>query len=145
MTITMNNHMARTLTLAALAVGWLSPAYGQYVQRIIPVTIPFEFSVKGKSFPAGPYSIVCLAPNRLDLRDSRSRVLVSLITRALERRERSPATKLGFSTAGGGHALTEIWAAHDRFGYELAAPGKKTLVAKRTARGSVQARGDESR
>jgi len=141
----MNNQIARTLTLAALALWLLSPAYGQYVQRIIKVTAPFEFTVNGRSFPAGPYSIVCLAPNRLDLRDSRSRVLVSLMTRALESRERNPATKLGFSTVDGGHALTEIWPANDRFGYELAAPRRKTLVARRTARGSAQASGDENK
>ena len=70
----MNNQMARTLTLAALSVGLLSPAYGQYVERIIQVTTPFEFTVNDRSFPAGPYSIVCLARNRLDLRDARSRV-----------------------------------------------------------------------
>ena len=102
----MNHQIARTLTLAALSVWLLSPAYGQYVERIIQVIAPFEFTVNGRSFPAGPYSIVCLAPNRLDLRDARSRVLVSLITRSVKSRERNAATKLGFSTAGGGHALT---------------------------------------
>jgi hypothetical protein len=126
----MNKQIARTLTLAALAVWLLSPAYGQYVQRIIKVTTPFAFTVNGKSFPAGPYSMVCLAPNRLELRDARSRVLVSLVTRSVEARERNAATKLEFSTADGGHALTKIWAANDRFGYELAAPRitMKTLV-----------------
>jgi hypothetical protein len=141
----MNNQIARTLTLAALAVWLLSPAYGQYVQRIIQLTIPFKFTVNGKSFPAGPYSIVCFAPNRLDLRDSRSRVLVSLMTRSVESRERNAATKLGFSTADGGHALAQIWVANDRFGYELAAPGMKTRVTKRTARGSAQASGEENK
>jgi len=141
----MNNQIARTLTLASLAVLFLSPAYGQYVQRIITVTTPFEFTVDGKSFPAGQYSIVCLAPNRLDLRDSRSRVVVSLITHSVESRESIAATKLGFSTADGGHALTQIWAANDRFGYELAAPRMKTSVAKRTARGSAHASGAENK
>ena len=83
--------------------------------------------------------------NRLDLRDSRSRVVVSLITHSVESRESNAATKLGFSTADGGHALTQIWAANDRFGYELAAPRMKTLVAKRTARGSAHASGAENK
>ena len=71
--------------------------------------------------------------------------MVSLITHSVESRESNAATKLGFSTADGGHALTQIWAANDRFGYELAAPRMKTLVAKRTARGSAHASGAENK
>jgi hypothetical protein len=96
----MNNQIARTLTVVSLAVLLLSPACGQYVQRIIKVTTPFEFTVDGKSFPAGECSIVCLAPNRLDLRDSQSRVIVSPITHSVESRESNAATKLGFSNRG---------------------------------------------
>jgi hypothetical protein len=129
----MNNRIARPLTLVSLAVLlFVGSAYGQYVQRVIKLTAPFEFTVDDKSFPPGQYSIVCLTPNRLDLRDSQNRVVALLITHSVQSRENVAATKLEFSTADGRYTLTQVWVANHRIGYELALPKVRALVAKGT-------------
>src|SRR5271169_3683057 len=72
----MKGQIARTLTIVSVAV-WLfaGAAYGQYVQQIIKVNAPFEFNVYDKTLPAGDYSAVFVAPNRIYLQDSHGRTL----------------------------------------------------------------------
>ncbi|MGA8866945.1 MAG: hypothetical protein WB510_08250 [Candidatus Sulfotelmatobacter sp.] len=138
----MKNPIARSMTVVSLAVLLLAgQSYGQYVQRIIKVNAPFEFTVNNRSFPAGEYSIVCLAPNRLDLRDARNWAIASLITHSAESRQPRAATKLEFSTADGSYALTRIWVANDRFGYELPTPRANAIVARGSTLGSVHTSG----
>jgi hypothetical protein len=127
----MKTLIAKTLTVVSLAVLLLAgSAYGQYVQHIIKVKAPFDFTVSGRSFAAGEYSIVCFAPNRIDLRDAQQRVIASLITYSVDSQASSPTTELEFSTANGGHVLTRIWVANDRVSYALPVTKVKTLVAK---------------
>jgi len=67
----MKSLVARTLTSVLLGVLTLGPiAQAQHAQRVIKVTVPFEFSVGNQVFPAGNYSVVSTAPALLDLRDA---------------------------------------------------------------------------
>ena len=55
----MKSLVARTLTSVLLGVLTLGPiAQAQHAQRVIKVTVPFEFSVGNQVFPAGNYSVV---------------------------------------------------------------------------------------
>ena len=127
----MKNLLTRMLTPLALAVLLLAGvAHAQYAQRIVKVTVPFDFTVAGKAFAAGEYSIVRVAPNRLDLRDAQSSVRASLITHAVESDNVPAVSRLDFSSQDGGHALTRVWLEHERIGYELARPKTATVVAR---------------
>jgi hypothetical protein len=126
----MNHLIARTLTSFSLAVLLLTgAAHGQYLRHTIYLTVPFEFTVEGRSFPAGEYSILCFAPARVVVRDWRGRVLGSLISYPVQSRENGATTRLEFSTANGEHALRQIWVASDRTGYEFAPPKMTTRMA----------------
>jgi len=134
----MKNLLTRPLTAFVLGVLLLTGAsYAQYAQRVIDVSVPFAFTVGGKTLPAGEYSIVRVAPDRLALRDSQARVLVSLITHSVESDSAPAASRLDFSTQDGGHVLTRVWLEHDRVGYELPRAHTATMIAKQH-RGSVQ-------
>jgi hypothetical protein len=133
----LTSRMLTLLLIAVLLLGGIARA--QYVTHIVQVKVPFEFTVNEKVFPAGEYSIVRTAPSRLDLRDVRGYVLLSLITHSVQSREQSASTKLQFSTEGGGHALTQVWIKGDRIGNELAAPKKATVLANRNPRQPVEA------
>jgi hypothetical protein len=138
----MKTFSARTFTVVSLAVLLLAgAAYGQYVQHIVKLSVPFEFTVNDENFPAGEYSIVCVAPNRLDLRDARNHVVAQLLTHSVESRTSNPTTRLDFSTAEGGHALSQIWLANDRIGYELPAIQKRTMLVQATPQQSGRGSG----
>jgi hypothetical protein len=136
----MEKLFARILTPLSIAVLLLTgTAYSQYAPRIVKVHLPFEFSIGDKLFPAGDYSIVTGMPGRLDLRDAQARVLTSLFTHPVQAFESPHSAKLEFSTAAGGHALTQVWFPSDRMGYELAPQKALTAFAKRRSRESVRA------
>lgn len=135
----MNNWISRLLT--ALSVGVLlsaGQAYAQFVPRFIQVSIPFDFTVGEKAFPAGEYTLVSMAQHRVDLRDSRRHVLASLITHSVQSLDESGSTKLQFSTAGGGHALRQVWIKGELIGDELEVPKRHIHVAQRNLHKSAE-------
>jgi hypothetical protein len=69
----MENLTARILTVLLPSVLLLAgAAQAQYEPHTLLVTVPFEFTAGAKTFPAGDYSIVSTAPDRLSVRDSRA-------------------------------------------------------------------------
>jgi hypothetical protein len=132
-------HMLTPLFVAVLLLTGLTRA--QSAPWIIQVNVPFDFTVGQKAFPAGEYSIVRVGPGRLDLRDIHRHVLGSLITYSVRSLEKSTTTKLEFSTAGGGHALMQVWLEGELIGDELAVPKRPTAVAKNNSRKPDEVRG----
>ena len=129
----MQNLIARVLTLLTLAVLLLgSLAHAQFVEQIIRVRVPFEFTANQKVFPAGEYWFVRSAPDRLEVRDARGRVLASLVTHPVQSLESSTSTKLEFFTEGGDHRLTQVWTAGASIGNELPASRGTAAVARRS-------------
>jgi hypothetical protein len=117
----MKNLITRTLTPVLLGVLLVAgTAWAQRVRRTARMDVPFDFTVNDKSFPAGEYSIVRTAPDRLDLCDAHGRVLASLVTHQVQSAVKTPANKLEFSGAGGGHVLTQVWFEGELIGNELA-------------------------
>jgi hypothetical protein len=127
----MKNLIVRMASLVFSVLLFAGAAAGQNEQRVIHVKVPFEFTIGDRAFPAGDYSLLRAAPDRLDLRDSDAHVLTSMITHSVQSLDKSAATKLEFSTLAGGHALTQVWVENETIGYELAAPKDGSVVAKR--------------
>ena len=116
------------LSLVVLSMVWsVAPALAQYEPHIAHVSVPFEFTAGSKAFPAGEYTIMRTAPDRLELRDSRGRVLATLITHTVQSQGGPSHTRLEFSTANGGHALRRVWMDGDVIGNEFA-PEKPAAV-----------------
>ena len=128
----MTNLITRMLTpLSLVVLLFAGTARAQFGPRIVQVNVPFDFTVGDKAFPAGQYRLVSTAQHRLDLRDSQGRVLAGLITHSVQSLDKSPSTKLKFSTAGGGHELTQVWIQGGLIGDELASPKQPRALAKR--------------
>ena len=129
----MQNLITRLLTLLTLAVLLLGTlARAQFVEQIIRVKVPFEFTANQKVFPAGEYWFVLAAPDWLEVRDARGQVLASLVTHPVQSLESSTSTKLEFSTKGGDHRLTRLWTAGDSIGNELPASRGTTAGGRRS-------------
>ena len=138
----MKNLLARVLTplflLVLLSAGIAS---AQYVPVIMVVDIPFEFTVGNKTFAAGEYKIVRVAPDHLDIRDLRGQVLTSVLTHTVVSLQGSPSSRLAFSTENGGHELRQVWIAGDMAGNELSRTKAPVALARQKSQSPVIAAG----
>jgi hypothetical protein len=138
----MKNLIASILTPSLFIVLlFAGTARAQFEHHVIRVSVPFEFTIGEKSFPSGYYSLVRTAPVQFDLRDSNAHVLTSVLTHSVQSQKGSRSTRLEFSTAFGGHALTQVWVENENIGYELAAVRDTSLVAKRRSHESTRSAG----
>lgn len=137
----MNRQNVRILTLLSLFVMWAASAMqAQYTPHYLKVSIPFEFSAIGKSFPAGTYSLVC-TPGMVELRDSESRVVVSAISHSVQSAKGIRGPRVVFETENGIHTLRQVWVADPLYGYELARSQPATAIARQGTDSSLQAHG----
>ena len=91
----------RTFTKLLMAVMLFAGlAQAQFGAWVVNVDIPFEFSVGKKTFPAGNYSIIRTAPDRLALRDSQAGVVALMITHSVQQATPRAQTKLVFRIDG---------------------------------------------
>ena len=100
--------------------------------------IPFEFSVGKKTLPAGNYSVIRTAPDRLVLRDLRAGVVAILITHSVQAATSRAEPTLVFRTDGGQHVLAQVWFSNSKYGNELA-PTKPRLTMAKVQAGKSQA------
>ncbi|HUM04314.1 MAG TPA: hypothetical protein VLT90_02565 [Terriglobales bacterium] len=122
---------SRTLTFLFVFVVYLGAiSYGQDASSVIRVKIPFEFSVGGKTFPAGDYSLVQPMQRFLVLRDSRGQSVASAFTSTVDVSNPVVAPTLRFASVDGRHILTELWQAEDPAGQRLLNAKASTAVAR---------------
>ena len=131
--------ITRTLTpLVTIVLLLAGLASAQFVPRIVQANVPFDFTVGEKAFSAGRYTLVSMAPQRVDLRDARGQVRGSLITHTVQSLDKSMSTRILFSTADGGHALRQIWIRGELIGDELQLPKHASAPARTSSRESVE-------
>ena len=133
--------IAANITLLALAVLLFTTAgYSQYAQLLLTVDVPFAFNVGNKTFPAGEYRIVRIAPHTLALRDAKERFLTSVVTGTVQTRTAHATPKLRFELEEGRYVLSEVWPSGVATGYQLSAPKRLTTFAQQRPAGTeVQA------
>ncbi len=124
-----------SLLLSVLMLG--SALYAQGTERVIKANIPFDFVVGSEIFPAGQYSVALVGPVLLELRDSRGRALINVLTQSVRALATSDRPKLRFDNEGGQNVLTQVWQEGDEIGQQVLR-SKSTTVAARRGSGHVQ-------
>jgi hypothetical protein len=128
----MKNPIALTLASLLLGVLTLGPsAQAQSAARIIKASIPFEFSVGERVFPAGSYSLISTAPVFLDLRDANGRIVVRVLTNSVETQQVPASPVLEFYNEGGRYSLAQVWQENQSIGQELPQSKSWAKIAKR--------------
>jgi hypothetical protein len=127
------------LSLALTALG--ASARAQYVQHAVAAEIPFDFTAGRKALPAGKYTLVCVAPDQLQVRDKYSQVLVTLQTRLIPLAERSSSSKLEFFVVDGEYSLAQIRIEEQSIGYELAVRKAGSVATKEKSHSTLSAGG----
>ena len=133
--------IAAAVTASVWLSLWSSPARAQSLNSVV-LKAPFEFTIRGKQFPPGTYTIVQRAGFLLALRDSRGRNVADLLTYPVESRQVPAATKVVFFEHDGVHLLASIWWRGRVTGQELVKPGSEAELARQviTQRLSAQAK-----
>jgi len=113
---------------ATMFVGIMALAFASAVaasaqnQRSLVVNIPFEFSVKGKTLPAGEYIVSRSAGAdqtslKIERRDGGIGAVV--LTMLIDSREIQEQSRLLFSRYGEQYFLSQVWIAGDDQGRKL--------------------------
>lgn len=93
----MKGLLQSTFLALALVAALLLPATAQSPSHIaVQAEVPFKFNIGERSFRPGSYELLSTGTNLMALRDGRSRVVASLITRPLESGAVAADTKLVF-------------------------------------------------
>jgi hypothetical protein len=134
----MKNRVVRVFASLLLSVLMLGSAvYAQRNERVIKANIPFDFVVGREIFPAGQYSVVLIGPVLLELRDSRGRTLINVLTQSVQAPAAPGQPKLHFDHEGGQNVLTQVWQEGDEIGQQVLR-SKSATVAVRRGSGHVQ-------
>jgi hypothetical protein len=130
----MNSVLARTLVSLLLGIGTLgSTVHAQSVERTIKATIPFEFSVGDKTFPAGNYRLVSTVPAFLQLRDAAGHSLAIVLTNSVQSLNAGVTPRLQFLSEGGHFRLAQVWQGSYPSGQQLQSHKPQTKIAKRNS------------
>lgn len=108
----MRNKQGRILIAAGLLLGMAAAAYGQDGVR---AQVPFSFAVRGRTLPAGTYSIersFTNDPNTLELRSEQGAQMK--VYAMVEFTGPEAGSKLVFDRYGEHYFLREVWTAQGR-------------------------------
>jgi hypothetical protein len=142
----MKDLVGQILTSLLLGVLSLGPAArAQSIERVIKANIPFEFSVDGKTFPAGKYRLVSVSPEVLQLRDAEGRFLTGVLTNSVETLDAPGNPKLRFYGEDGRYVLTEVWPADGSIGQQLHLPKTLATAGRRKSGHTQSVAADNSR
>jgi hypothetical protein len=134
----MKNRVGRVFASLLLSVLMLGSAlYAQNAERVIKANIPFDFVVGNEIFPAGRYSVALVGPVMLELRDSRGRALINVLTQSVQTLATSDRPKLRFDNEGGQNVLTQVWQEGHEIGQQILR-SKSATIAVRKGSGHVQ-------
>lgn len=100
-------------------------------------TIPFNFSVAGKTLPAGRYDVgrsTQTSAEGLMLRGADGRAGVFVLTRGIQTEEVQQESKLVFRRYGDQYFLGEVWISGRSTGRELPSSRKERLIKQENAK-----------
>ena len=126
------------LTCSLLAVVAVATSYAQEPGHPVRATIPFDFSVRGKTLPAGNYEIRRISdePDGLmiaGLNHNNRGKRVMFETEALQARKIPSKGMLVFNRYGDSYFLSEIFVSGDQEGRELHASRQERNLGRETA------------
>jgi hypothetical protein len=136
----MRNHFLKTITLiGALIV--LSAVAGQaQVGANFTVVVPFDFSVSGKTFPAGEYNVgrSTQGSEGLMIRARDGRGGAYLLTKPIQTDNNQPQTMVVFNRYDNRYFLSQVWIAGKRTGRELFKTRKERALDQQLSQRAVK-------
>jgi hypothetical protein len=105
----MKRFLQLTFLAVSLAASLLPVAAQVRTYKVLSVDVPFKFNVGDRSFRPGCYQFIFVGTGLLMVRDARSHIVASLLTRSVETGSASPSTRLVFRHQKKHQHLAQIW------------------------------------
>ena len=121
----------QTLSVASLClvIGLaVAPAYAQ--SGGIQAKIPFNFSVAGKTFPAGAYTMIAVS-HQVNIRDADGRKIAMVLANEISGRSTGANGQIIFHCYGEHCFLSEVWSPTHENGRQLLSPRSERDLAKK--------------
>ena len=132
----MKHHVMTTIAAIGLFVTLAAgSAYAQSADTM-KVTIPFDFAVSGKTFPAGEYVLRRSIEGPrivLAIRGEDNNEAAYLATHSIEARDIQQESKLVFNKYGDQSFLSQVWTSGRSYGDELTKTRRERTLARELA------------
>jgi hypothetical protein len=133
---------AATMFVGIIALAFASAMAGSAQNsRSIVVNIPFEFSVKGATLPAGEYIVSNQATSdrmSLSMRRTDGKGSAIVLTMNVQKPEIQTESRLVFNRYGEHYFLSQIWTSGDSDGRELFKTRQERSLAVELARNNAR-------
>lgn len=129
------------LMFGVLAILAMSSIHAQ-TSNVQTANIPFEFSIGGKTFPAGHYSVTRLNPQSdkaaLLIKSMDGRTSKIVLTTPVQANRAQEKAKLVFSRYADQYFLSEVWTPADSTGLELPKSRSELSLARHAGDKTVE-------
>lgn len=133
---------AATMFVGIIALAFVSAlAASAQNQRNVVVNIPFDFTVKGKTLPAGEYivsrgSTADKTGMMIERRNGDANAIV--LTAPIQSRENQKESRLVFNRYGEHYFLSQVWTSGDSEGRELFKTNQERSLETELARNNAR-------
>ena len=118
----------------------LAPAYAQ--SGGVQAKIPFNFTVAGKTFPAGAYTMIVVS-RQVNIRDADGRKIAMVLANEVSGKSASANGQIVFHCYSEHCFLSEVWSPTHENGLQLLAPRSEADLAKKENAGYFAVLGAE--
>jgi hypothetical protein len=133
-----NSMKKQFLFIASLCLGIgvaVAPASAQSVG--VRVKVPFNFTVSGKTFPAGDYKMITDL-HQVRIEDERGRTIAYTLANDISAETARDNSQVVFNCYGKSCFLSELWSAAQNSGVEVYTSKTEKELAKEVAAGTSQ-------
>jgi hypothetical protein len=120
---------AKQFVVVAMALLFVMPLlHAQSLAHVVRATIPFEFTVAGKTRAPGDYVITATQEKVITVKGDEGGNFALTLTNSAQTLN-PVAPKLVFRRFGEGYYLAQVWLDYSGYGREISAPREKTRIA----------------
>ena len=133
-----NSMKKQFLLIASLCLGMGLAVGNANAQTVgVRVKVPFNFSVSGKTFPAGDYRMITDL-HQLRIEDESGRTIAYTLANDISTQAARDNSQVVFNCYGKQCFLSEIWSAAQSSGIEVYTSKPEAALAKEVAAGTPQ-------
>jgi hypothetical protein len=136
----MRNHFLKTITMIGALIVLSAVAGHAQAGANFTVVVPFDFTVSGKTFPAGEYNVgrSTQGSEGLVIRARDGRGGAYLLTKSIQTEDNQPQTKVVFNRYDNRYFLSQVWISGNRTGRELFKTRKERALEEQLAQRAIK-------
>ena len=136
----MRSQFLKAVVMISVLIGLSAVSTRAQAGNSFTVTVPFEFSVSGKTLPAGEYTVIRVGVSRdaLTMCSKDGKGSASALTKTIETRDIQNQTKIVFRRYGKQYFLSQVWISGRSTGRELFTSKEQLKIERELTRGAAK-------